>query len=59
MNNCVNAHAEQRPELAAYYQGYREIALANKGVLFIDTYQKWLDLYNSQPDHANWKRGDG
>ena len=56
MNNCVNAHAEQRPELAAYYQGYREIALANKGVLFIDTYQKWLDLYNSQPDHANWNR---
>jgi lysophospholipase L1-like esterase len=56
MNNCVNAHAEQRPELAQYYQGYRETALANKGVLFIDTYQKWLDLYNSQPDHATWNR---
>ena len=56
MNNCVNAHAEQRPELAQYYQGYREIARANKGVLFIDTYQKWLDLYNSQPDHATWNR---
>jgi len=54
MNNCVNAHADQRPELAQYYQGYREIALANKGVLFIDTYHKWLDLYNSQPDHATW-----
>lgn len=54
MNNCVNAHAVQRPELAQYYQGYREIAQANKGVLFIDTYQKWLDLYNSQPDHATW-----
>ena len=56
MNNCVNAHAAQRPELAQYYQGYREIALANKGVLFIDTYQKWLELYNSQPDHATWNR---
>jgi len=54
MNNCVNAHADQRPELAQYYQGYREMAQDNKGVLFIDTYQKWLDLYNSQPDHATW-----
>ena len=54
MNNCVNAHADERPELAQYYQGYREIAQANKGVLFIDTYHKWLDLYNSQPDHATW-----
>jgi len=54
MSNCVNAHAEQRPELAQYYQAYREVAQANQGVLFIDTYQKWLDLYNSQPDHATW-----
>ena len=38
-------------------QGFTgKVALANKGVLFIDTYQKWLDLYNSQPDHANWNR---
>jgi len=54
MNNCVHVHADQRPELTQYYQGYREIAQANKGVLFIDTYHKWLDLYNSQPDHATW-----
>ncbi len=54
MNNCVNAHADQRPELGQYYQGYREVAKANKGVLFIDTYGKWLELYNSQPDHATW-----
>jgi len=54
MNNCVGVHAEQRPDLAEYYQGYREVAKANKGVLFIDTYGKWLELCNSQPDHATW-----
>ena len=56
MNNCVGMHAEQRPDLDHYYQGYREVAKANKDVLFIDTYGKWLELYNSQPDHATWKR---
>jgi lysophospholipase L1-like esterase len=55
MNNCVGVHAEQRPDLAQYYQGYREVAKANKDVLFIDNYGKWLALYNSQPDHAAWK----
>ena len=54
MNNCVSMHSAQRPELAQYYQIYREVAQANKGVLFIDTYGKWLELYKSQLDHSTW-----
>jgi lysophospholipase L1-like esterase len=42
-----------RPNLATYYQGYREVAAAN-GVALIDHYPSWLDLYNSEADHARW-----
>ncbi len=52
MNN--NTHAGQRPELEAYYQGYRDVAQAD-GLLLIDHYPNWLKLYNSEPDHATWK----
>lgn len=43
-----------RPELPAYYQGYREVAAANR-LLLIDHYPNWLNLFNSEPDHATWK----
>jgi lysophospholipase L1-like esterase len=50
MNNTVNTN---RPNLAAYTQGYRDVAAAND-VLLIDHYANWLSLYESQPDHAKW-----
>ena len=56
MNNCVSTHSAQRPELARYYQVCREVAQANLGVLFIDTYGKWLELYNRQREHSTWNR---
>lgn len=58
MNNCadVNGHdaATKRPDLASYYQGYRDVAAANSNVLLIDNYPNWVDLYNSEPNHATW-----
>jgi acyl-CoA thioesterase I len=37
-----------RPELAAYEQGYRDVAKAN-GLLLIDHYPTWTSLYNDNP----------
>lgn len=37
-----------RPELAAYEQGYRDVAKAN-GLLLIDHYPTWVDLYSNDP----------
>ena len=57
MNNVVDINgyleASKRPDLANYYQGYREVAAAN-GLLLIDHYPNWVDLYNSEGDHATW-----
>lgn len=50
MNNTVNT---DRPNLAAYSQAYRDVAAANH-LLLIDHYKNWLDLYDSEPDHATW-----
>jgi acyl-CoA thioesterase I len=55
MINAIGEHATMRPNLEAYYQGYREVAAAN-GLLLIDHYPNWVKLYNSEPDHATWKR---
>lgn len=52
MNNIT--HEGDRPEEAAYYQGYRDVAKAN-GLLLIDHYRNWLKLYDSEEDHATWK----
>jgi lysophospholipase L1-like esterase len=35
-----------RPNLAAYYQGYRDVA-AQRGVLLIDNYANWMTLRNT------------
>lgn len=57
MNNCIDMGgadmATDRPDLADYYQGYRDVAAAN-GLLLIDHYPNWMNLYDSQPDHATW-----
>jgi lysophospholipase L1-like esterase len=37
------SHATFRPNLAAYYQGYRDVA-AQRGLLLIDHYQNWTEL---------------
>jgi acyl-CoA thioesterase I len=51
MNNEPNAGV--RPNLAAYYQGYRDVATAN-GLLLIDHEPNWLNLYNT--DRALWNQ---
>jgi len=55
MNNCINVHADSRPNLRQYYEGYKEVVRKNREVLFIDNYPNWIALYNSQPDHATWR----
>ncbi len=55
MINAIGEHAATRPNLEAYYQGYRDVAAAN-GLLLIDHYPNWVKLYNSESDHATWNR---
>jgi lysophospholipase L1-like esterase len=55
MNNCINDHAEKRPNLEQYYEGYKTVVRKNRGVLLIDNYANWMTIYNSQTDHATWK----
>jgi lysophospholipase L1-like esterase len=54
MNNCIKDHADKRPNLEQYYEGYKKVAKRNRDVLFVDNYANWMKLYNSQPDHATW-----
>ena len=51
MNNPTSSHLTARPNYAAYYQGYRDIAQARSLVL-IDNLPNWLHLYNTDP--ATW-----
>ena len=48
MNNPIDGHLTARPEIAAYYQVARDVAAA-QGLLLIDHYPNWLNLYNSDP----------
>jgi lysophospholipase L1-like esterase len=50
MNN--DGGSSLRPNLAAYYQGYRDVATAN-GLLLIDNYANWMNLY--QTDATTWR----
>lgn len=48
MNSCMDhptlgTHATDRPQVAAYYQGYREVAKA-RGLLLVDHYPNWLKI---------------
>ena len=47
-----------RPQLASYYQGYRDVARTN-GLLLIDNYPNWLNLYNTDPTTWNNYVPDG
>jgi len=47
MNN-PNPSGEPRPAIAAYYQVARDVA-TSQGLLLIDHYPNWLDLYNTDP----------
>lgn len=53
MNNVIDEHATDRPNLATYFDGYRTVALANH-VLLIDHYSNWMNLYDSEADHGTW-----
>jgi hypothetical protein len=48
MNNTPYYEALDRPNLAAYYQGYRTMAAANQ-LLLVDNYPNWLNLYQTNP----------
>jgi hypothetical protein len=51
MNNPAGGHLTSRPNVAAYYQAYRDVA-AERNLLLIDHYPNWLNLYNTDP--ATW-----
>jgi len=38
-----------RPNLAQYYQGYRDVA-AQRGLLLIDHYISWVQIQNTNPN---------
>jgi lysophospholipase L1-like esterase len=41
-------HATNRPQLAAYFQGYRDVA-QERGVVLIDNYPHWLKIMTEDP----------
>jgi lysophospholipase L1-like esterase len=49
MNNAIYV---DRPNLVAYYQGYRDVAAANE-LLLVDNYVNWLNVYVK--DFARWQ----
>lgn len=48
MNHAVAHHGARRPNLAAYYQMYRDVAAA-RGFQLIDHYPHWDKLLNEDP----------
>ena len=48
MNSAVSHHGARRPNLADYYQMYRDVA-ADRGFQLIDHYQNWESLLNEDP----------
>lgn len=65
MNNCVpgSAHEQSRPQLVAYYQGYRDVIAtyyaSNPRVVLVDNYPEWVDLYETDPVAWNSYVPDG
>jgi lysophospholipase L1-like esterase len=53
MNNTPYYEQIDRPNLAAYYQGYRNVAATN-GLLLIDNYPNWVKLYHDTPTLWNY-----
>lgn len=54
MNNTGPSRAADR-DLDPYYQAWREEAAACQ-VLLIDHHPNWMRLFDSDPDHAAWKK---
>ena len=54
MNNTGPSYDPYENDVGPYYQAWREEAAASN-VLLIDHYPHWIDMYNSEPDHATWK----
>lgn len=54
MNNTGPACDLSYNDVGPYYQAWREEAAAS-GVLLIDHYPNWVNLYASEADHATWK----
>lgn len=53
MSSCLDhpsagRHASDRPDVAAYFQGYREVAKA-RGLLLVDHYPNWLKIMTNDP----------
>ncbi len=46
---AASLHATNRPELAAYMQGYREVAQA-RGLRLVDHYPNWKKIMDEDPD---------
>jgi len=42
-------HSSVRPELPAYYQGYRDVAKKRK-LLLVDNFSNWLQIMNESPE---------
>jgi acyl-CoA thioesterase-1 len=54
MNSCKDKpgsgpHATVRPQLADYFQGYRDVAKA-RGLLLVDHYPNWLKIMTEEPE---------
>ncbi len=58
MSNPIGVHLADRPDIANYYQVARGVATA-RGLLLIDHYPNWLDLYNTDPSTWNTYVPDG
>ena len=54
MNNTGDSYAKLENDVGPYYEAWRKTAAANR-LLLIDHYQNWIQLYNSESDHAAWK----
>ena len=54
MNSCkdkpgVGLHATNRPQIAAYFQLYRDVA-RERNLLLVDHYPNWLKIMTTEPD---------
>jgi acyl-CoA thioesterase I len=54
MNNTGPSYASAENDTAPYYAAWRQQAAASN-VLLIDHEPNWVNLYNSQANHATWK----
>jgi acyl-CoA thioesterase I len=65
MNNCRpgSVHEQDRPQLVAYYQGYRDAIstyyACNARVVLVDNHPSWVNLYQTNPTLWNAYVPDG